>query len=52
MQTPAAARWTAILDRHEASGQTIAAFAEANDLNPRQGVRTTNRVHRPRTLRR
>ena len=32
-QTPAAKRWTAIIDEQEASGQTIRAFAKARDLN-------------------
>ena len=34
VQTPAATRWAAIIERQEASGQTIRAFAAANDLNP------------------
>ena len=29
----AAQRWAAIIDRQEASGQTIRAFADAHDLN-------------------
>ena len=32
-QTPAARRWTAIIDEQEASGQTIRAFAEDRGLN-------------------
>ena len=32
-QTLAARRWAEIIDRQEASGQTIRAFAEANGLN-------------------
>jgi len=32
-QTPAAQRWTAIIDEQEASGQTIRAFAEDRGLN-------------------
>lgn len=31
--TPAAARWSEIIDRQEASGQTLREFAEANGLN-------------------
>lgn len=34
VHTPAAARWSAIIDRHEASGLSIREFAEENDLNP------------------
>ena len=33
--SPADARWSRIIERHEASGQSIREFAEANDLNPR-----------------
>lgn len=33
-QTPAAKRWSAIIDRQEASGLTIRQFAKDNDLNP------------------
>jgi hypothetical protein len=32
-QTPAAKRWTAIIDEQETSGQTIRAFAERRGLN-------------------
>lgn len=32
--TPAAARWSALIDRHERSGQTLRAFAADNDINP------------------
>ena len=32
-QTPAAQRWTAIIDEQEASGQTIRAFAADRGLN-------------------
>ncbi len=31
--TPAAVRWSSIIDRLEASGQTLREFAAANDLN-------------------
>jgi len=31
--TPAARKWSAIIDRYEASGLKVRAFAEANDLN-------------------
>ena len=34
VHSPAAARWAAIIDRQEASGLTIRAFASMNDLNP------------------
>lgn len=34
-QTPAAKRWTAIIDEQEASGQTIRAFAKGRGLNVR-----------------
>jgi len=32
--TPAAARWSAIIDRHEASGLSVREFAAANDVHP------------------
>lgn len=32
--TPAAARWSRIIDRHEASGLSIREFAWANDVHP------------------
>lgn len=34
-RTPAAKRWTALIDQQEASGLTIRAFAEQVDVNPR-----------------
>ena len=34
VQTPAATRWAAIVERHNASGKTIAQFALDNELNP------------------
>ena len=34
-QSPADARWSRIIERHETSGQSIQEFAAANDLNPR-----------------
>ena len=33
-QTPTAARWSALLDQHEASGLTLRAFAAQHDVNP------------------
>lgn len=33
-QTPAAARWSALIEQHEASGLTIKAFAEQKGVNP------------------
>ncbi len=32
--TPAARRWSQVIDRQEASGQSVRAFAVANNLNP------------------
>lgn len=34
VHTPAAARWSAIIDEQEASGQTLRAFAAERGLNP------------------
>lgn len=34
-RTPAAQRWTALIDQQEASGLTLRAFAEQADVNPR-----------------
>jgi len=34
-RTPAAERWSHLIDQHEASGLTIRAFAEKVDVNPR-----------------
>ncbi len=47
-QTRAEKRWTEIIDRHNQSGQTIKAFAEANDLNARTLAWWRSRLKRAR----
>jgi len=47
-QTPAAKRWSAIIDEHEASGQTIGVFAEARGVNAKTLAWWRSRLGRSR----